>query len=310
MPELISYLEATGDSHPDGPDVWISTIGLDASDVLPGMPKPYLQEVLDGCALYALGVPLDWQILAFKEIFRNCGKVLKCPCIIDLKSEQVFRWVVMSTPEEAAAVMRDINGLKLAGETVRFCRALPPGARFVFSEEYPLQEFLNWELKPPSMTSQWIGCDDPVQPSLPQQPVSVVLQPPTPANVHTHPAMSGQDKQQPPAVLRPTNLPVQSTPFTVGNLDDDFVPQAVSWANIVSARGGPRSVDLKTPSKLAGSASRLRTVGRIAAVTRTKTAEPLAKQMRVVFLLNIPNHVSLTNISDAIKEGSLVSNCQ
>jgi hypothetical protein len=29
--------------------------------------------------------------------------------------------------------------------------------------------------------------------------------------------------------------------------------------------------------------------------------------MRVVFLLNLPEHVTLINVSDAIKEGSLVS---
>ena len=302
---MISYQEATGDAHPDGLDVWISRAGLNSFNVLPGMPKLYLEDVLEGRALYALGVPNNWQVQAFKEMFKNCGKVLKCPCVIDIRSEKVFRWVIMSNPEEAAAALRDLNGLQLAGQIVYFCRALPPGTTFFFSQEYPLKEFLKWDLNPPPTSTQGVH-SNPIIPALPLQPVAVIIQPPTPAPVHAHLAIP-DDYKQPPAVLQPTNLATLGTGSTVANAEDDFVPQAVSWANIVSARGGPRVVDLKTQDKPAGSSPRLQTVGRIPAVTRTQVAEPLAQQMRVVFLLDIPKHVTLTNISDAIKEGSLVS---
>lgn len=309
VPQLISFEDATGDRHPDGPDVWLSTLGIKASDVLPGMPMPYLQDVLDSRALYALGVPHDWQVLAFKEIFRHCGEVIKCPCVIDLKSEQVFRWVIMGSSEEAAAVLRDINGLQLAGEIVRFCRALPPGAAFTFSEEYPLYEFLKWDLKPPALTTQGSGLHDPIIPVMPQ-PVAVVIQPPTPATIHAHPAHPDIQEEQPPAVLQPTSLPRQELRLTTSSLADDFVPQAVTWANIVRAREGTGATNgslSKTAMKLPGSGPRLSTVGRIPSFTRPRVVETLAQQMRVVFLLKIPHHVTLTNISDAVKEGSLVS---
>lgn len=304
---MISYQEATGDTHPDGPDVWISRAGLDSFNVLPGMPKLYQEDVLEGRALYALGVPHNWQVQAFKGLFKNCGEALKCPCVIDVRSEQVFRWVIMSTPEEAAAALRDLNGLQLEGHIVRFCRALPPGATFFFSEEYPLKEFLKWNLSPPCLTTQGGIHNDPIIPGLPKQHVAVVIRPPTPAPTHAHPERPNDHKQPPPAVLQPTNLVKKDTRMTVASLNDDFVPQAVSWANIVSARACPRTVDLKTQSKPAGSTPRLQTVGRIPAVTRTQAAEPLTEQMRVVFLLDIPKHITLTNISNAIKEGSLVS---
>jgi hypothetical protein len=304
----VSYQEATGHAHPDGPDIWISSGGIDSFNVLPGMPKVYLKDVLEGRALYVLGVPLNWQLPAFKEIFRNCGEVLKCPCVIDINSEQVFRWVIMNTPEEAAAAMRDLDGLQLLGQSVHLCRALPPGATFIFREDYPLKEFLKWHMNPPPITTQGVH-SDPIIPALPQQPVAVVIQPPTPASVHanaTQPDDDDDDKQQPPAVLQPKNPVKQGAKHTIVNIDDDFVPQAVSWANIVSARGGPRTMDMRAQSKPAGSNPRLQTIGRIPSINRTQVAETVAEQMRVVFLLDIPKHVTLTNISDAIKEGSLV----
>ena len=289
--------------------MWLSTLGNKSSDVLPGIPMPYLQDVLDGRALYALGVPVDWQVAEFKEIFKHCGQVVKCPCVIDLKSEQVFRWVIMASSEEATAVLSDINGMLLAGRIVYFCRALPPGAAFAFSEEYPLYEFMKWDLKPPLLTTPGGGQHGPILPVMPQ-PVTVVVQPPTPTTVHAHPARPDTQEEQPPAVLQPTSLPRQMLRFTGSDLTDDFVPQAVTWANIVRAREGVRAADgtfSKTEIKLPGSGPRLSTVGRIPSFTRSRPFEPLAQQMRVVLLLKIPSHVTLTNISDAVKEGSLVS---
>lgn len=272
------------------------------------MPKAYLQDVLESRALYALGVPLDWQMAAFKQIFSNCGEVLKSPCVIDLKSKEIFRWVIMSSSEEADVILRNMNGLSLAGETIHFCRALPPGATFVFSEEYPLLEFLKWDVKAPVIDTQGAH-NNPILPALPQQPIAVFIQPPTPKTGHAHPASPDEDKTpRAPIVLQPTNLLTEDTDCTVITFgSDDYVPQAASWAKIVGARGGARVMDRNPQHKPASSAPRPQTINRIPAVIRARTDEPLALQMRLVFLLNVPKEVTLTVISDSIKEGSVVS---
>lgn len=294
--------------------MWISSIGLDLATLIPGMPTAYMQDVLEGRALYVLGIPPYWKTPMLKDIFKNCGRAIKCPTIIDFKSEQVFRWVVMASPEETDVVLRDMNGLKLGEETVRFYRALPPGSNLVFSEEYPLEKFLKWELKPPSHDIP-DDHDNPILSAVPTAPVAVVVEPPTPKTVRgTAPAQEEEDKpRSPPEVLKPIDRPSSAARFRAEvNPDDDFVPQAVTWANIVKARGGPVNVDLNPTHRRAGNAPRLQTFGRIPPVNRSPATsrpptEAMARQMRVVFLLDLPYNVTLTNISDAIKEGSLVS---
>jgi hypothetical protein len=283
-PELKNYLEATGDDHMEGRDVWITSAGLRAGAALPGIPEAYRRDCLEGRALYTLGVLPHWRHLAFKEIFRNCGEVEKCPCIIDVASEEVFRWVIMSTADETTTAMENIEGMLLGGEKIRLCRALPPGDTFIFSEEYPLEKFLNWDLKANS----------------------------TRGSVRSRSSPPGTQNQMVPAVPQlPTLQKKQVTP-KYALPDDDFVPQAITWANIVlAARGTSRSVDLQPRNKPPRSAPRLRPVVQVPEIIRPAVvSEPLAEQMRVVFLLNLPDDATFADVSDGIKEGALVRKIQ
>ncbi|RAL60427.1 hypothetical protein DID88_000202 [Monilinia fructigena] len=86
-----------------------------------------------------------------------------------------------------------------------------------------------------------------------------------------------------------------------------FQTQASTWAAIVSsASPNHRNVDLHPETPRSG--RRLNSVGRIPSVPAIKPEirEPLSHQARVVLILNIPNTMSLSDISNAVREGPVV----
>lgn len=86
-----------------------------------------------------------------------------------------------------------------------------------------------------------------------------------------------------------------------------FQTQANTWAAIVSsASPSHRNVDLHPETPRSG--RRLNSVGRIPSVPaiKHKIHEPLSQQARVVLILNIPNTMSLSDISNAVREGPVV----
>lgn len=303
-PKLTSYLEATGDGSPDGRHVWLTEAGMNVAKVVPGIPPAFEKEILESRALYVVGVPQSWQLLAFKQLFKACGTVDKCPCIIDLEAEQTFRWVIMSTEDEANTVMQRIDGMLLQGNTIRVCKALPPGDSFILSDEYPLERFLQWG---------WDSGRDPAEAGTvhghPAPPATQQQLAPTSSQPASSQPASSQPASSHPASSQPAAPEVKiSAPATVQPAPDGFVTQAASWANIArAARGGSLTVDLHPESRPLNSAPRLHPVGRIPSISSTGNIEPMAEQMRVVFILNLPQNMTLADISDAIKEGSVVS---
>jgi hypothetical protein len=274
-----TYFEATGDHHPDGRDVLISAVGASVSAIFPGIPEKFRDEFDEGRLLYILGVWPFFELAAFKEIFESCGTVNKCPCVIDLKSCHIFRWVVMSTADEAKIVLEKINGKFVAGRTLQVCKPLPPGDSFLFKEEFPLEKLLTVDLRSAEVRERDHRSTTP-----------------------------GAEKQPSPAVFQLPTIGREDTGSKIPALaDGDSVPLSTSWANIASiARGGSRSIDLKLQNRPGSNAPRLHPVGRIPAVTRTNLSEPMVEQMRVIFLFNLPNDTTIAEISDAIKEGPLV----
>jgi len=84
-----------------------------------------------------------------------------------------------------------------------------------------------------------------------------------------------------------------------------FTTQVSTWANIAgAATPSTRLIDLHPEKE---KAPRLHPVGRIPSVSNPKYAEPLTEQMRVVFCLNLPNNITLTDISDAVREGPVLA---
>ncbi|PMD12770.1 hypothetical protein NA56DRAFT_586762 [Hyaloscypha hepaticicola] len=88
-----------------------------------------------------------------------------------------------------------------------------------------------------------------------------------------------------------------------------FVPMSKSWATIVGKTNPSTSVIDLRPAGRRSPSGRLLSIGRIPVVVRTSPVaipERQSEQMRVVFLLNLPNNLILKDVSDGIQEGPLV----
>jgi hypothetical protein len=74
-----------------------------------------------------------------------CGTVESCPCIIDLDTQETFRWVIMTAANEASIVAETRNGMALPYNgkdwTVYICKAIPPGHNFILGGSWPLTRF-------------------------------------------------------------------------------------------------------------------------------------------------------------------------
>lgn len=312
---MISFEAATGAYHPDGPDHWLNTLGLDSSNTIPGAPYPYLQDVLDGQVVYIIGAPSSWGVDNFKELFSGCGEVLKSPSVIDLVSQNVFRWVILSKPEEATQAIKILNGVVIDGQPLRLIRALAPGMSITFTQAYSLEDFMKWQLSPPSLIPRDTSDSDLAANTTPVAPISIVIQPPTPPTPLTAATVAAvtasvtlpADGPSPVNVSTPV-LPIAAPlqlpdPYARPNaaaLLDGFVPMAVTWANIVR---GPIPASEQYPPR-----KNFRNLPLVRSVQREEpSAETEEETMRVILLCDIPHHISYSNISDAIKEGSLVS---
>ncbi|KAJ8065882.1 hypothetical protein OCU04_004983 [Sclerotinia nivalis] len=101
-----------------------------------------------------------------------------------------------------------------------------------------------------------------------------------------------------PHSLTTTTTPTPTQPI--------FQTQANTWAAIVSsASPSHRNVDLHPSTPRSG--RRLTSIGRIPTLPSIKPIhEPLSHQARVVLILNIPGTITLSDISNAVREGPVV----
>ena len=90
-----------------------------------------------------------------------------------------------------------------------------------------------------------------------------------------------------------------------------FVSQATTWASIAQIMGSSpsRTIDLHPENKSVAAAPRLRPIGRIPSIAESRE-EPQVEQSRLVFLLGLPQNITLEDVSDAVREGPLVSKNQ
>lgn len=353
---LVPYSFATGDYTTESRDAYITYANINTSDHVPGIPSPYSQEQLDQRALYIVGIPKEWQTPAFRRIFQIYGTVEKCPVIIDLASMSTFRFVIMSTAEEALKAMNSVHGFVLEGYTIYTSEALSSSSllnlRLLTSPPAPEPQVED-ELQVGNLDIN----DENVALSQPYVFGSDTLD--NEATTHSHPSppltnlptvkIQGVDseseaevqvttRRRRPAPLDLTGandiisrrvsplLPAQSpfpTQVQFESISDNgegsgelgsptptqpaFETQANTWAAIVSsASPNHRNVDLHPATPRSG--RRLHSVGRIPSIPpiRPVVQEPLSQQARVVLILNIPNTMTLINISDAIREGPVV----
>lgn len=286
-PPLLSYAEATGHVTEAGMDVWVNQSGMRLSEVVPCLPPQYGAGCRDGRALYVLGVPHSWQLPAFKAIFNGYGAVDKCPTIIDLKSEDTFRWVIMKTAIESEKVLGIVNGMQFQDRTLHVCKAIPPGGNVTLGDEFKLEHFFRKDDLAASKASKNHGHPQQEEPkSLPGRKSPILPEQST--------------------ILR--GEPEDLTTIIPEVTSKEFKTQAVSWA-IIAGTMSPKSrtIDLHPENKPGPVAPRFQPIGRIPSISSTQNIESMVEKMRIVFLLNLPQTMTLQDISNAIQEGPLMS---
>lgn len=120
-------------------------------------------------------------------------------------------------------------------------------------------------------------------------------------------------------IRTPAELMQESRADTVDREDEDiktstseFSPIAApaaavsSWASIANAGPETKVIDI-APASAVHPTNRLRAIGRIPSGPNPSKTEPLADQMRVVFILDIPFNLTYDDVSHAVQEGPLRS---
>jgi len=83
-------------------------------------------------------------------------------------------------------------------------------------------------------------------------------------------------------------------------------PVASSWASVAIAGAAAKVIDI-TPMTNNNPTNRLRSFGRVPYGANPSKTEPLADQMRVVFILDVPSNLTYDDVSHAVREGPLRS---
>jgi hypothetical protein len=324
-----TYYNCTGDASQEGNDVYLSRRSYSSTRYIPGIPLPYTNAQAEGRALYVAGVPEKWQVRPFSQIFEYYGKVECCPTIIDLESRSTFRWVVMSTREECLLALERTHGFQLEGSRIWVTEALPPSS---------LVELVNLD----NLKQSGVNGDGRAEMRRESEEIAIAT---TTAHRHPSPSeitapASEEQKRKSQHIPTPLNLelshtrfsshrvspslpaqspfpeqePFQSTsssslvsPITPAAESPKFQTQSNTWATIVSnASPNHKDVDLHPHTHLSRNSShrRFTTTGRIPSISIP--TEPLSEQMRVILLLDLPATITLTDISNAVREGPLV----
>ncbi|KAM3086159.1 hypothetical protein ACMFMG_000295 [Clarireedia jacksonii] len=306
-----TYYSCTGDSSQEGSDVYLSCKSYSSTRYIPGIPLPYTDAQVEGRALYVAGVPEKWQVLPFSRVFEYYGTVECCPTIIDLERRSTFRWVVMSTREECLLALEKTHGFQLEGSKIWVTEALPPSSLVelinlndvnrngkIREESAEVQDEQE-EIATATRTAHRHPSPSEITAAVPEEEKRTSQHIPTPLNLnvaHTRstshrvspslPTQSPFPKQDPFQSTSSPNLVSPSTPTAESS---NSQTRSNTWATVLSRNSSHR---------------RLNTTGRIPSISIS--TEPLSEQMRVILLLDLPSYITLTDISDAVREGPLV----
>ncbi|TAQ87483.1 hypothetical protein B7494_g4181 [Chlorociboria aeruginascens] len=315
---LTSFSELMGDTSRAAQDIWLSDTGMSLSRIIAAIPPPYATEVYEGRALYVVGVPHSWKRSQFVRLFFDYAKIEKAPTVIDTTSEDTFRWLIVRSKEEAERIMDTFADFELNGVALKVCRALLPGRHLLLGNRITLDHLCSLP-KNQEEASTVHGHPSPPQIRLqaPEQP-EVSQQPQAPEELETteQPQLSpaaggGCSPPLPPLAPFPEDEPEPVVPKVVKPPSPIFITQAASWANIASAATpDSRTIDLHPENRITSSGPRLHPIGRIPSVSSSRVTvqqEPMVEQIRVVFILNIPETLNLVDVSNAIKEGPICS---
>ena len=118
--DIEPYLKGFSSNLPEFEDVFVTDLNIEPRLHLPALPSMYATEYHEERVMYLLGAPRSMTRERLKEIISNLGVVVKLPMVIDLKSRETFRWVVMKDAEEATRVFKLLPLLPVA-ELVGSC---------------------------------------------------------------------------------------------------------------------------------------------------------------------------------------------
>jgi len=320
-----------------GHDTWITEEYLDVDRCIPGIPAAYKQEQQENRAVYVKGLLHGWRSEAFETLVENFGTIEKSPCLISFKSEHTFRWAIMATAEDAEMLLNgmhwmDFHGLRLttamAGPPGRTVHLLTPRPQLLKPPYTPLHSFgaqlIHGHPSPAPYTNPrettkegTLLLAEYATPTAKTRSVALLKEfTPSPRAPEFNPSSSAAVTPGEPSRHSRDEIIIKIDPSS--DTEEEaipasppaapFIPLATSWANIASAANPSTSiVELRHTRSVSG---RLRSVGRIPNVVRSEryseNQESLAEQMRVVFLLNLPNNLTLQDVSNGVQEGPLV----
>jgi hypothetical protein len=326
-----------------GHNTWITEETLHTGCCIPAIPAAYRREQQEERAVQVQGIPPGWQHRPFKLLVQNFGEVEKVACLISFGSKDTFRWAIMATAEEAENLLIGMHEMMFQGGCLATSMALPPGRTIHLLQ--PLSHAPARVPRTPPYTphhglgtSAISGHSSPVLSVDPKEkgnenvpPVGDFSIPAVKAKSVAIPKEFTPSPRAPefaPAsciasiskeALRPLSTfalsATEQYPISDSQAEPApgpekrFVPLASSWATVASAANPSTNVvELRPTRSVPG---RLRPVGRIPSVVRTERRnapipELQSEKMRVVFLLNLPNNLTLQDVSNGVQEGPLV----
>lgn len=238
----------------------------------------------------------------FRSLFDPFGSVQVSPVLISLPTGDVFRWVVVNNAQIATAVKMAMHGSVVDAEPLVVCGALRPGRTLWLlgkevegdDERLGLGTVHGHPSPPPQARA-----------APKKMPVPRMLQPVVVAPTSVLPRIREHDENfapnSEPGAMQASPDDSTETIVQVGAPLAAIAPPTSSWANIASASDPETRVINLHPTHRVRSGPRLHPAGRIPSPHSNE--EPMIEQGRLIFLLSLPNNISLADITSAIREG-------
>ncbi|TVY90684.1 hypothetical protein LAWI1_G004969 [Lachnellula willkommii] len=256
-------------------DVWLSSANLHPDSVIPCIPKIYRQQHEEHRAIYVAGFTFACDCRDFLRWAREFGgaQVERTVTVIDTESQCSFRWLIMPTAEDAATVLGRIHEMEVTMWQPHRDGYRPEGS---LSATQSVSIVHGHPSPPEDLSLQRLSLQDPA---------------PVAGSISSISPVTKQDVADPTA---DTAGQSSSTP-------------ASSWASIaLTANPDTKIINLHPPAR-ASTGPRVKPAGRFTSASNVASDEPLLDQARVVFLLDMPRHLTLQEVSDAVIEGPLRS---
>ncbi|RDL32967.1 uncharacterized protein BP5553_08406 [Venustampulla echinocandica] len=282
-------------------EAWFSWGGLPGDRVIPALPAEYYLEQQEGRALYVKGFPPRTTPGEVRAFFLTYGKVDKCVTVVDMVSGFSFRWVIMANAQDINRIIRSVQGLIVEPKdgdgniptfTLGICQAMGGTRHFVLDPRTNVDRAINGDPLLEFPDTQTVRRYS--SPTLPkyQQPLEA----------------EEEAASQPEPSVAVQEVPVTRTPdIVITKAPKKFVTMAETWARIAGTAPPVSKVINLHPEDRARLRQESRSTPDYAIHRRLEETEPMIDQMRVVFLVDLPNNLNLQDVSDAVKEGSLRS---